>query len=87
MSIDQRIVKATEQLEDDVQLTHTIVNGDENTEVQTEGGPVPTHAKVAKDTGLQDWRTVINTGAEAGQTVFHLHVHVIGGRPLAWPPG
>jgi histidine triad (HIT) family protein len=44
-------------------------------------------AKVAKDAGLQDWRTVINTGAEAGQTVFHLHVHVIGGRPLAWPPG
>ena len=44
-------------------------------------------AKVAQDAGLQDWRTVINTGAEAGQTVFHLHVHVIGGRPLAWPPG
>ena len=33
------------------------------------------------------FRTVINSGAEAGQTVFHLHVHVIGGRPLAWPPG
>jgi len=30
---------------------------------------------------------VINNGAEAGQTVFHLHVHVIGGRALAWPPG
>jgi histidine triad (HIT) family protein len=44
-------------------------------------------AKVAKQEGLEDWRTVINSGAEAGQTVFHLHVHVIGGRPLAWPPG
>ncbi len=44
-------------------------------------------AKVAKLEGLEHWRTVINTGAEAGQTVFHLHVHVIGGRPLAWPPG
>ena len=44
-------------------------------------------AKVAKEAGLQDWRTGINTGAEAGQSVFHLHVHVIGGRPLAWPPG
>ena len=33
------------------------------------------------------FRTVINTNAEAGQTVFHLHVHVLGGRILGWPPG
>jgi histidine triad (HIT) family protein len=44
-------------------------------------------AKVARQQGLQGFRTVINSGAEAGQTVFHLHVHVLGGRPLAWPPG
>jgi len=44
-------------------------------------------ARVAKQEGLDDFRTVINTGAEAGQTVFHLHVHVIGGRLLTWPPG
>ena len=44
-------------------------------------------ARVARQEGLTSWRTVINSGAEAGQTVFHLHVHVIGGRPLAWPPG
>jgi histidine triad (HIT) family protein len=44
-------------------------------------------ARVARQEGLKDWRTVINTGPEAGQTVFHLHVHVIGGRPLSWPPG
>ena len=44
-------------------------------------------ARVAKQEGLEDWRAVINSGAAAGQTVFHLHVHVIGGRPLAWPPG
>ena len=44
-------------------------------------------ARVAKQEGLDDFRTVINTGAEAGQTFFHLHVHVFGGRPLAWPPG
>lgn len=44
-------------------------------------------AKLAKKQGLIAWRTVINTGAEAGQTVFHLHLHVIGGRPLLWPPG
>ncbi|MFN5465639.1 MAG: histidine triad nucleotide-binding protein [Cyanobacteriota bacterium] len=44
-------------------------------------------ARVAKQEGLTSWRTVVNSGAEAGQTVFHLHVHVIGGRPMAWPPG
>ena len=43
--------------------------------------------QVALQEGLTGWRTVINSGAEAGQTVFHLHVHVIGGRPMAWPPG
>src|SRR5688572_10661678 len=46
-------------------------------------------ARVANDEGLSEggYRTVINTGAGAGQSVFHLHVHVIGGRPLTWPPG
>jgi histidine triad (HIT) family protein len=44
-------------------------------------------AQVARQEGLEGFRTVINSGAEAGQTVFHLHVHVLGGRPLAWPPG
>ncbi len=44
-------------------------------------------AKVAKQEGLKDWRSVINSGSEAGQTVFHLHLHIIGGRPLSWPPG
>ena len=43
--------------------------------------------RVAKQEGLEDWRIVINCGEGAGQTVFHLHVHVIGGRPLTWPPG
>jgi histidine triad (HIT) family protein len=33
------------------------------------------------------YRVVFNTGREAGQTVFHVHAHVLGGRPLAWPPG
>jgi histidine triad (HIT) family protein len=44
-------------------------------------------AQVARQEGLESFRTVINSGADAGQTVFHMHVHVIGGRPLAWPPG
>jgi len=43
--------------------------------------------KIAKREGLENWRTVINTGSKAGQTVFHLHLHIIGGRSLNWPPG
>ncbi len=42
---------------------------------------------VAKQEGLEDFRVVINDGAAAGQTVFHLHIHVLGGRPFGWPPG
>ncbi len=44
-------------------------------------------AKIAQKEGLENWRTIINTGSEAGQTVFHLHIHIIGGRKLNWPPG
>jgi len=44
---------------------------------------------VAKQEGLAEdgYRVVINTNAGAGQTVFHIHAHVLGGRPLRWPPG
>jgi len=45
-------------------------------------------AKVAADQGLRDgFRLVINHGRHGGETVPHLHVHVLGGRPLGWPPG
>jgi histidine triad (HIT) family protein len=44
-------------------------------------------ARVANDQGHESYRTIINTGAEAGQSVFHLHVHVLGGRGMHWPPG
>ena len=46
-------------------------------------------ARVANDLGHGEdgYRTVINTGAGAGQSVFHVHVHVLAGRPLSWPPG
>ncbi|MDY0297516.1 MAG: HIT domain-containing protein [Acidobacteriota bacterium] len=37
--------------------------------------------------GLDQFRYVVNTGASAGQSVFHLHVHLLGGRTLNWPPG
>jgi histidine triad (HIT) family protein len=41
----------------------------------------------AEGAGESGYRTVINTGTGAGQSVFHLHVHVLGGRPMLWPPG
>ncbi len=42
---------------------------------------------VAKVLGHEHYRVVVNNGAEAGQTVFHLHAHLLAGRPLTWPPG
>jgi histidine triad (HIT) family protein len=45
-------------------------------------------AKLAKSESIgEGYRTVFNTGKLAGQTVFHLHLHLIGGRMLGWPPG
>lgn len=46
-------------------------------------GDVATAAGLSAD----GFRVVINTGAHGGQSVFHLHLHVLGGRPLGWPPG
>jgi histidine triad (HIT) family protein len=42
---------------------------------------------VAQQLKLSDYRVVINNGAQAGQSVFHLHAHILAGRPLKWPPG
>jgi len=45
-------------------------------------------AKIAKERNLQaGYRTVFNNGAGAGQSVFHLHLHLLGGRQFRWPPG
>jgi histidine triad (HIT) family protein len=44
-------------------------------------------AKLANERRLSGFRTVINNGAEAGQSVFHMHVHLMGGREFRWPPG
>jgi histidine triad (HIT) family protein len=45
--------------------------------------------RVAQQAGIMDsgYRVVVNTGADAGQTVDHVHFHVLGGRKLQWPPG
>lgn len=44
-------------------------------------------ARVAKEKGIHSFRTVINTNDDAGQTIYHLHLHVLGGRIMRWPPG
>jgi histidine triad (HIT) family protein len=46
-------------------------------------------ARIARDQGIAEsgYRTVINTNRDAGQTVFHVHLHLLGGRDMGWPPG
>ena len=44
-------------------------------------------AQIANDEGLDGYRTLFNTGESAGQSVFHAHLHLLGGRTLHWPPG
>ena len=51
-------------------------------------GKLLTQAKqIADSLGLKSYRLVFNQGAEAGQSVFHLHLHLLGGRRMSWPPG
>ena len=52
-------------------------------------GRVATYGQIAREAGLDadGFRLIVNNGAGAGQTVFHLHVHLLAGRPLQWPPG
>jgi histidine triad (HIT) family protein len=51
------------------------------------GGMFLVARKVMGELGQTDYRTVFNCGAGAQQTVFHLHLHCLAGRPLTWPPG
>jgi histidine triad (HIT) family protein len=51
------------------------------------GGMFVVAAKVMKQMGHTDYRTIFNCGPGAQQTVFHLHLHVLAGRPFTWPPG
>jgi histidine triad (HIT) family protein len=51
------------------------------------GGMFLLAARLMKQMGHTDYRTVFNCGPQAGQTVFHLHLHVMAGRPFDWPPG
>ena len=54
---------------------------------QLMGKMIRVAGKIAKDEGIDHYRLVYNNGEEAGQTVFHIHMHVLGGRSLGWPPG
>jgi len=51
------------------------------------GALIAAAGEVAAQEGLADYRLVFNTGAGAGQTVFHAHLHLMGGRAMNWPPG
>lgn len=53
------------------------------------GHLLQTGARIARDEGLgeQGFRSVVNTGEHGGQSVFHIHLHILGGRQLDWPPG
>ncbi len=61
-------------------------------EISSENSAVVAHmfeviSKLTKELGLTDFRVVSNCGASAGQSVFHLHFHVLAGRNMGWPPG
>jgi len=43
--------------------------------------------KITDENNIKDFRLVINNGSDAGQTVFHLHLHILAGRNFGWPPG
>jgi histidine triad (HIT) family protein len=51
------------------------------------GGMFLVAKKLMADSGHTDYRTVFNCGRGAGQSVFHIHLHVMAGRPFVWPPG
>lgn len=61
----------------------------ETTPADTEllGHLIVTAGTIAKSEGITGFRLVINNGADGGETVPHLHLHLLGGRPMTWPPG
>jgi histidine triad (HIT) family protein len=51
------------------------------------GGMFLLAKRLTAELGYSDYRTVFNCGSQAGQSVFHIHLHVLAGRPMGWPPG
>jgi len=71
-----------------VPKTH-VATLDDATDARMLGELLLAAAAIARDEGIVEggYRTVVNCGADAGQSVFHVHLHLLGGRKLAWPPG
>jgi histidine triad (HIT) family protein len=63
------------------------LNDVEEADRELVGGMFRVASKIMSDLGHKDYRTVFNCGAGAQQTVFHLHLHCLAGRPFTWPPG
>lgn len=65
------------------------LNDTKGADVQVLGEMLHAAALIAKQEGIDEsgYRVVLNCNADAGQTVFHVHAHVLGGRELGWPPG
>lgn len=56
-------------------------------DAETSAGFLAAFRGLAEQQGLEHYRIVFNTGSGVGQSVFHLHGHVLAGRPMGWPPG
>ncbi len=76
--------------------THVLVCPKQHVASLAEAGPgeepllghlLAAAARIARERRLSAFRAVVNTGRAAGQSVFHVHVHLLGGRPMEWPPG
>lgn len=65
------------------------INERSQADEQVLGHLVVVAGQLAKERSIDrsGYRSVINTGPDAGQSVFHVHLHLLGGRPMAWPPG
>jgi len=59
----------------------------QDNDIELLGRLITVAKQVASTEKLSGYRLVVNTGAQAGQSVFHLHVHLLGGRAMHWPPG
>ena len=73
-----------------IPLKHMATLNDlEPEDTQLAGHLVQTAAHLARELGIADdgYRLIMNCNAGAGQTVFHVHLHLLGGRPMHWPPG
>lgn len=70
-----------------VPKTHVVDLQDEGADAELIGALVARSAAIARERGIPEYRLVANTGSSVGQSVFHLHFHILGGRRFGWPPG